>query len=75
MKKLSFEAAISELEDIVRQLESGNESLESSLKLFEKGAKLASYCYSTLNKAEQKVTELSKLEMARKEEELDADQQ
>lgn len=62
MKKMSFEAAITELEEIVQTLESGSESLESSLKLFEKGSKLASFCYTTLNNAEQKVTELSKLE-------------
>lgn len=74
MKKLSFEAAISELEEIVRQLESGNEPLESSLKLFEKGAKLASYCYTTLSNAEQKVTELSRLETTEKEATQDADQ-
>ena len=36
--------------------------MEESLKLFEKGTKLASSCYQTLEKAEQKITELSKLE-------------
>ena len=54
MKKLSFEASIQELEEIVAKLENGEESLEESLKLFEKGTKL--------EKAEQKITELSKLE-------------
>ena len=44
------------------KLENGEESLEESLKLFEKGTKLASSCYQTLEKAEQKITELSKLE-------------
>lgn len=68
MKKLSFEAAMDELEEIVRQLESGDISLENSLKLLEKGTKLSSYCYTMLNNAQQKVTELSKLEEAGKEE-------
>ena len=36
MKKLSFEASIQELEEIVAKLENGEESLEESLKLFEK---------------------------------------
>jgi len=54
MKKLSFEASIQELEEIVAKLENGEESLEESLKLFEKGTKLASSCYQTLEKAEQK---------------------
>ena len=61
-EKLSFEASIQELEEIVAKLENGEESLEESLKLFEKGTKLASSCYQTLEKAEQKITELSKLE-------------
>ena len=74
MKKLSFEAAMDELEEIVHQLESGDEPLENSLKLLEKGTKLSSYCYTTLNNAQQKVTELSKLEVAEKEEVSNADQ-
>ncbi len=74
MKKLSFEAAMDELEEIVHQLESGDEPLENSLKLLEKGTKLSSYCYTMLNNAQQKVTELSKLEVAEKEEVSNADQ-
>ena len=63
-----------ELEEIVHQLESGDEPLENSLKLLEKGTKLSSYCYTMLNNAQQKVTELSKLEVAEKEEVSNADQ-
>lgn len=74
MKKLSFEAAMDELEEIVHQMESGDEPLENSLKLLEKGTKLSSYCYTMLNNAQQKVTELSKLEVAEKEEVSNADQ-
>lgn len=74
MKKLSFEAAMDELEEIVHQLESGDEPLENSLKLLEKGTKLSSYCYTMLNNAQQKVTELSKLEVAEKEEVSNANQ-
>ena len=60
--KVSFEAAVEELATIVEKLESGAASLEESLKLFEKGAKLAAQCYTVLQNAEQKITELSKLE-------------
>lgn len=73
MKKLSFEAAMDELEEIVRQMESGKEPLENSLKLLEKGTKLSSYCYTMLNNAQQKVTELSKLEETEKGEISNAD--
>ncbi len=61
-KKLSFEAKIKELEDIVFKLEEGTESLEDSLKLFEEGIKAANFCYNTIKEAEQKITDLSKLE-------------
>lgn len=61
-KKVAFETAMSKLEGIVNKLESGEESLENSLKLFEEGTKIASYCYTTLAEAEQKITELSQIE-------------
>ena len=53
-KKQTFESAINELEEIVKKLEGGEESLEESLKLFEKGTLLAKYCSETLRNAEQK---------------------
>ena len=40
-KNMSFEAAISKLSGIVAKLESGSESLDNSLKLFEEGTALA----------------------------------
>lgn len=58
-KKQTFESAINELEEIVKKLEGGEESLEESLKLFEKGTLLAKYCNETLRNAEQKIVDLS----------------
>lgn len=49
------------LQEIVNKLESGEESLENSMKLFEEGAKLSTQCYQMLDKAEQQVTELTKI--------------
>ena len=43
-------------------LETGEESLENSMKLFEEGAKLSAQCYQILEKAQQKVTELTAVE-------------
>ena len=60
-KKLKFEEAMSRLQEIVEKLESGEESLENSMKLFEEGAKLSAQCYEMLDKAEQQVTELTKI--------------
>lgn len=61
-KKMTFEAAAEKLDIIVKKLEGGEETLESSLKLFEEGSALASFCYKKLSSAEQKITELSDIE-------------
>lgn len=60
--KLKFEEAMERLQEIVEKLEGGEESLEDSMKLFQEGAKLSALCYETLEKAEQKITQLTKLE-------------
>ena len=48
---INFEKALEELEGIVEDLESGDLSLENSLKSFEKGVKLARQCQEQLSKA------------------------
>ena len=50
--------ALEELEGIVEDLESGDLSLENSLKSFEKGIKLARQCQEQLSKAELQVQKL-----------------
>ena len=55
MKKQSYEEAITALENIVTKLESGEASLDESLKLFGEGTKLAAYCQKALDTAEQKI--------------------
>lgn len=62
MRKISYETNIAKLHEIVEKLESGDISLEESLKLFEQGIKLSNTCYETLRNAEQKITELSEIE-------------
>ncbi len=53
--KLDFEKNILVLEDIVSKLESGDISLDESLKLFEEGIKIIKECNKELDNAEQKV--------------------
>lgn len=60
--KLKFEEAMARLQEIVAKLESGEEPLENAMKLFEEGARLSAQCYEALDKAEQKITRLAKLE-------------
>jgi exodeoxyribonuclease VII small subunit len=50
-----FETAISELENIVNQMETGNLSLEASLDAFKRGAALLQHCQQSLTEAEQQV--------------------
>ncbi|MFA5983044.1 MAG: exodeoxyribonuclease VII small subunit [Methylococcaceae bacterium] len=51
----SFEESLSELEQLVLQLEQGDISLEESLKAFERGVTLTRHCQAALQEAEQKV--------------------
>lgn len=53
----SFEAALSELENIVKSLESGQNdlALEQSLTSYQRGMALLRYCQESLNAADQKV--------------------
>ena len=55
---INFEKALEQLEGIVEDLESGDLSLENSLKSFEKGIKLARQCQEQLSKAELQVQKL-----------------
>lgn len=51
----NFETAMAELEELVAQIETGNLSLEESLKQFEQGIKLSRICQQALTDAEQRV--------------------
>ncbi len=61
-KNMTFETAMNQLNEIVAKLESGQAPLEESLKLFEKGSELVTFCYDKLNKAEQKISQMTALE-------------
>lgn len=52
---MDFEKKLGRLEEIVGLMESGNLSLDDSLKMFEEGVKLSRECNSQLLEAEQKV--------------------
>ncbi|MBE6654117.1 MAG: exodeoxyribonuclease VII small subunit [Ruminococcaceae bacterium] len=58
--KMTFESALSRLEEIVRAMESGSAALDSSLALFEEGIGLVKFCTKALDTAEQKVKILQK---------------
>ena len=66
-KNITFETAMHKLNEIVLKMESGEASLDESLKLFEQGTELASFCYDKLNKAEQKISQMTALEQGKTE--------
>jgi exodeoxyribonuclease VII small subunit len=55
-----FEASLEELEKIVERMERGDQSLEESLKDFERGVTLTKDCQTMLKSAEQRVEKLVK---------------
>ncbi len=53
--KPNLEKDLSELNNLIVQMESGDISLDEALGHFEKGVKLVKQCQGALNDAEQKV--------------------
>ena len=51
----TFETSLEALEQIVRELESGDLPLEKSLELFEQGIKLSRECQDRLGQAERRI--------------------
>lgn len=58
-QRRGFEQALSELEDNVRRLDTGELPLEEALRLFEQGVGLVRECQDLLDDAERRITELS----------------
>lgn len=57
---MKFEERVASLEDIAKNIESGNLSLEESIKLYEEGIKTARECIAYLNENKEKINDLSK---------------
>ena len=57
-ESLDFEASMVELESLVERMEHGEQSLEDSLKDFERGIALTHSCQKSLQETEQKIQQL-----------------
>jgi exodeoxyribonuclease VII small subunit len=57
--EMTFEEALTELEQIVKRLEGGQLALEDSLTLFERGQALAATCSRKLDEAELKIEQIT----------------
>jgi len=60
--KLTFEEAMSKLEETVKDLEDENITLGSAMEKFETGVKLSEFCLKKLREAEKKIEELTRNE-------------
>ena len=58
-KKKTFETALKELEDIVKQMEANDLDLEDAVKKYETGIKQSKYCLDILDKTEKKISLLN----------------
>jgi exodeoxyribonuclease VII small subunit len=55
---MSFEEALKELENIVKKIDSGEESLESAITSFERGSQLKQHCQNKLDEAKLKIEKI-----------------
>ena len=59
IRALSFEEALKQLEDLVRQLEKGESRLDDAIQAYERGANLKRHCEDKLVEARLKVERIS----------------
>ncbi len=55
LKKLTFEKAMKELEELVDSLDKGDVSLDEAMAAFDRGSQLKDYCEKKLQEAKMKV--------------------
>ncbi len=55
---MSFEAALSELQDLVKSLERGDNKLDEAINAYERGALLKAHCEAKLKEAQLKVEKI-----------------
>jgi len=58
----TFEQAVAELDQILRDLEDGTTTLEESLARYERGVSLLKCCYAQLQAAEHRISRLAGLD-------------
>ncbi len=76
MKKkdvFDFNKGLNELENIVNKMESGDLTLDDSIKYFEKGIELSKKCQKALNEANERVVKLTKEDDYKNETSFDID--
>ena len=62
MEMYTLDTAMIRLKEISEALESGEYDLEMSIKLYEEGVRIVSFCNKSLSDAKQKIIELSQID-------------
>ena len=57
-KKLTYEQAMSRLDEIISLLENNKTTLDESITLYQEGVELAAYCDAKLKNVEDRVTKI-----------------
>ncbi|MAF29896.1 MAG: exodeoxyribonuclease VII small subunit [Croceicoccus sp.] len=55
ISQMSYEQALSALEDVVRRLEGGDAALDESIALYERGEALRKHCQARLDAAQARI--------------------
>jgi exodeoxyribonuclease VII small subunit len=58
IRKMSFEDALKELEDIVQSLEQGDVSLDESIAVYTRGTHLKNHCAAKLKDAQARIEKI-----------------
>jgi len=58
IRKMSFEDALVEMEDIVQRLESGEVKLDEAIDAYTRGAQLKKHCQSKLKEAQVRIDKI-----------------
>ena len=72
--KLTFEEAMSKIEEIAEKLETGKVNLDEMVELYKQGTELSVFCNKMIDEAEQKIRILSKTGDGLVEKEIDCDE-
>jgi len=59
IEQMSFEAALAELEQIVRSLEQGQAPLDESIELYQRGDRLKRHCEARLKAAQARIEQIA----------------
>ena len=59
IENMSFEAALAELEQIVRSLEQGQAPLDESIELYQRGDRLKRHCEARLKAAQARIEKIA----------------